>query len=158
MASTNKWKAGYKDLTRRMGEYSAQPAFEESAQAGMRLLRQPMTEQIEGLRGNQVGRGRLRTGFGFQEEDRMVRDIYNRFTDQLASRALSAQQLELQARGLEGDLLSGGWDRRTAAQNAKRKRRGGLLGALGGVAGFAVGGPLGAYLGGKLGGAVGEYV
>lgn len=154
----SEWEQGYTDLARRMKGYSAQPAYESSTKAAGELLRRPLQEQRQSLVQDQVGRGRARTGYGFQEEDRMVRDVYDRFYEQIASRGLAAQQLELQGRGLEGDLYSGGWDREIAEKNAKRKRRGGLLGAIGGVAGFALGGPMGAYLGGKLGGAVGQYV
>lgn len=154
----NIWKQGFKDLAGRMRDYSAQPAFEESAMAAGRLLQPMIREGREEKLSQDAARGRHKTGMSFEEGDRWERDIYSRFYDQLASRALSTQQLELQARGLEGDIYSGGWDRRTAAQNAKRKRKGGLLGALGGIGGFALGGPLGAYLGGQLGGAVGQYI
>jgi hypothetical protein len=151
------WKSGFRDLGKRMQEYSAQPAFEESVSAARRMYERDMDE---GLRDTyaRMGAGQRGTGFGFGKILRTRRDMEERFNDQVASRALAAQQLELQARGLEGDVLSGGWDRRTAEKNARRKRRGGLLGALGGVAGTLVGGPLGGYLGGQLGGAIGQYI
>ena len=160
----------YDDLTRRMGDYSAQDAYESSTAAAQRLTERPFREDDEAFFAAQGDRGRVggssrRTGFGMQQAERRSRDRQDRFNDQVASRGLSAQQLELQGRGLEGDLLSGGMDRETAEANAKRKRKGGLWGAVGGVAGGllgsvvpGVGTALGAYLGGKLGGAAGQYI
>jgi hypothetical protein len=152
-----KWRKEYQNLTKRLGAYSAQPALEESTVAAGKLLERPTREALEETYAS-MGAGRRGTGFGAQTVNRQYRDIQDRFMDTISSRALSAQQLELQARGLEGDLISGGWDRKTAAKNRKRKARGGLLGAAGAVTGNLLGGPLGAYLGGQLGGAVGQYL
>jgi hypothetical protein len=160
----NDYKKGYRELTERMQNYSAQPAYEESTMAARRLFDRDREEALRDTYAR-MGAGRRGTGFGSQAIMRSNRDMEERFSDQVASRGLAAQQLELQGRGLEGDLLSGGWDRKIAKDNEKKKRRGGLLGAIGGVAGGllgsavpGVGTALGAYLGGQLGGAAGQYL
>jgi hypothetical protein len=60
------------------------------------------------------------------------------------------------------DLLSGQRDYETAEAERKRRKRGGLFGALGavagGIGGFFLGGPQGAYAGAKAGGSLGTAV
>jgi hypothetical protein len=155
----------YRKLTQGMGGYSAQDAYEKSTAAALRLAERPFREDDEQFYAGQVGKGRVGTGFGMDAAARRRRDREERVQDMIASRGLATQQLELQGRGLEGDLLSGGLDREEAEKNAKRKRKGGLFGAIGGIAGGVlgsvvpgVGTALGGYLGGKLGGAVGQYL
>lgn len=153
----NPWKAGYRELAERMKGYSAQPALEKSVAAARKMYERDRGEALDDIYAS-YGPGRRGTGFGYGQILRTGRDMEERFHDQVASRALAAQQLDLQGAGLAGDFYTGGWDRRTAAKNAKRKRRGGLLGALGGIGGTLLAGPLGGYLGGQLGGAIGQWI
>lgn len=60
------------------------------------------------------------------------------------------------------DILSGQRDYELAQENAKRKKKGGLFGALGGivggVGGFLLGGPEGAYAGARIGSGAGSAI
>lgn len=64
---------------------------------------------------------------------------------------------EQTARFTAYDLLAGDRDYKTALENAKKQRRGGLLGGLGSLAGGIIGGPLGAGIGGALGQGIGGF-
>lgn len=151
-------RSRYDALTDRLGKYSAENAAKRTAQAQYEGIQTPLAESIERLRGEQVGRGRLNTGFGYEDEDRLVRDIHQDLNRRIAENSLAAQGYELQARGLEGDLVSGGLDREQAEKNAKKKRRGGLFGALGSIAGTIIAPGVGTYLGGMIGNAAGQYI
>jgi len=101
---------------------------------------------ISDLVGSEVGRGRVRTGYGMTDEKRYTQDFSTRLANAMAANALQASSLGLQAKeGTFGaannmysrylDLLSGGMDRATAADNAKRQEKSSLWGTLGGVVG-----------------------
>lgn len=131
-------------------------------------FREDLGRGVEELRGSQVGRGRIKTGYGFEDEDRLVEDFQDRLSRDIASQAFTAAGLNL--RNLEGrsresseatrrsdDILVGVLDREQAKKNArereKRNRLDLLLGGVGAGAGFLLGGPGGAALGGRLGSA-----
>ncbi len=105
-----------------------------------------LSRQMETLRGNAVGAGRLDTGFQTEDEDRVVTDLAERYQDDLARQSLGATSLEL--RNLQGvgaygagrentylDLISGQLDRETDERNSKKSLLGKVLGSLAGVAG-----------------------
>ena len=140
------------------------------ATATFESFRKGLGEDVESLRGSQVGRGRLDTGFGFEDEDRLVTESVEGLNRELARQAFTAASLNLEniggisrsaesARDRDLDLLTGSQDRAQAQENADRqrkRRRFGLLGgALGAGAGFLLGGLPGASLGARLGGAAG---
>lgn len=90
-------------------------------------------------------------------------DVFSAFQKNIANTAGQyAYQNYDASRNRYLDLLSGTRDYETAMENAKKKKRGGLFGALGsvlgGVGGFLVGGPAGAYAGSQIGGAAGRGV
>lgn len=110
--------------------FNGEEAVRESATGAFDFLRTDIEEQVEDLRGSQVGRGRLSTGFGFEDEDRLVRNIFDRFSSQLVANSLQAAQLDLQNNRQLGDFanlsrnrfldfLSGERDRSTARQNSE---------------------------------------
>lgn len=158
IGDSKKTDASLAGLLGRVRSHDPTEAFKETAKAGFEEIRTPLAESIESLRSEQVGRGRLNSGFGFQDEDRLVRDIYTNYLNRLSSSALAAEQLRLQGYGLEGDIISGQLDRKTAEQNAGRHRKGALFGALGAGAGWLLGGPAGGYLGSLLGNQVGQSI
>ena len=151
--------------------FDAGAAARESAGAAFESFREQLGEDVESLRGNQVSRGRLDTGFGMEDEDRLVRGGIRDLNRELSRNAFQAASLDL--RNIEGqtgaaergrdrdlDLLTGSTDRAQAEKNAKRQERksrfGALLGGAGAVGGFMLGGPAGAQLGASLGSTVGS--
>lgn len=105
-------------------------------------------EGVEDLMGQQVGMGRLRTGFGGEDIDRYTRDAYETFANEQAKMSWMAPQLELRniegmasARDRYGDILTGATDLElglkyadVAKDQAKKSfwgtLAGGVLGAL----------------------------
>lgn len=151
-------------------QFDAASAARESATATFESFREQLGEDVESLRGNQVGRGRLDTGFGFEDEDRLVRGGLRDLNREISRGAFQAESLNL--RNIEGQtgaaegarerdlsFLTGSMDREQARENEKRQRRRSRFGALLGGVGAAVGsfgGVPGASLGAKIGSAVGS--
>lgn len=151
--------------TRRLTEFDADRGAERSARAQFDTFREDLGRDVESLRGSQVGRGRLNSGFGFEDEDRLVEGGIRDLTRTLAQNALQAQSLNLQAAGglanvgaqRSGRFLDILGSERDAsfledemARRKKAEKRSGLFGALGtiakGVGGYLAGGPAGAGL------------
>lgn len=150
--------------------FDAAAAARDVARANFEAFREELGEDIESLRGSQVGRGRLDTGFGFEDEDRLVRSASDRLNREIARGGLQAAGLNL--RNIEGQtqaanvarefdlaLLGGATDREQARENERKRRRRSRFGLLGGLVGagvgLATGGLPGASLGAKLGSTVG---
>ena len=154
------------------GMFDAAAAARETAAASFADMREEMGRGIESLRGHQVGRGRLDTGFGMEDEDRLVMDFQDRLSRDISHQAFTAAGMNL--RNIEGGgreagiareqdlaLLTGATDREQARINEKNRRRRGRFGMLGGVAGAAIGslgGLPGAELGAKIGSSVGSSI
>lgn len=126
------------DIRRRRREFDPRQATREAARAGYEEISRDRAEAMESLRGRQVGQGRLDTGFGMQDQDRLFRDIEEDFNRQLAQQGL--QEAKLNLRNLEGrrrgnrylDLLSGEREREV-------RQEGQMWEAIGGAAGTAAG-------------------
>ena len=158
-------KQDYRQTADRFRNYDATEAAGKTAQAQWNLIQTPLAEGIEDLRGQHVAQGRFDTGFRFDNEDRLVRDIYDRFTNQMAANSLQAQGLNLSAWGTGGEMQAAEMERRYRKQQDDRKRKGGFGGLLGGLAGGVIGSfvpgvgtALGSYLGGQLGNAAGQWI
>lgn len=156
----------------------AREAFDASeyardvAQAQFSTFREDLAEDVESFRGNQVSRGRLDTGYGFEDEDRLVRDSYENLNTQLVQNAFQAARLDLtNVAGIQGaaegarerdlDLLVGATDRAQADENQRQRKKRRRFGLLGGLAGAAVGSfvpGVGTVAGAKLGSAIGGEV
>jgi len=156
--------------TRRQ-EFDARDYMRESTGAAFDQFKESFGENIDSLRGQQVGRGRLDTGFAFEDEDMLFRNMGRDLNRQLGSMSMAAAGLDMRnTEGMAGDAaqagavydssVSGAMDRETAELNArdkKRQNRLGLLGAVaGGVGGFFLGGPAGIKLGAGLGSRLGD--
>jgi hypothetical protein len=147
----------------RLAGFDAEDAAARSARAQYQTFARDLGRNVEALRGSQVGRGRLTTGFGFEDEDRLVEGSLEDLNRQLVQNALTAQGLNLEAAGglanLGGartnrflDILGSERDasflEEEMARRKKADKRGGLFGALGtiakGVGGYLAGGPVGA--------------
>lgn len=155
----------------RREEFDARDYLADTTGAAFEQFKESFGENIDSLRGQQVGRGRLDTGFAFEDEDMLFRNMGRDLNRQLSSMSLNAAGLDMRnTEGMAGDAaqassvydsaVSGALDRETAEMNArdqKKKNRLGLLGAVaGGVGGFFLGGPAGAKLGAGLGGRLGD--
>lgn len=153
--------------------FDAASAAREVASAQFADFRRDLGEGLESQEDRQVGAGRVDTGFGFQDADRLTGRFEDKLAREVSRNAFNAAQLNL--RNIEGrtgaaergrdrdlDLLTGATDRAQAIQNEKQQRkrsRFGLLGGVaGGVGGFILGGPAGAQLGAKLGSTVGSNI
>lgn len=160
------------EYLRRAQEYDPQESIDRSARASFDSVRGDMNEAVGDLRGQQVGMGRLDTGFATGDEDRLVRSAYDRLNNTLSQNAMFGEQLSMQntqALGRFGseqsgrylDLMSGQMDREQAARNAQKERQAGLFGGIAKLAGGALGsllGPAGTAVGAKLGGVVGGWL
>lgn len=155
----------------RLTGFDAEEGAARAGRAQFETFREDLQRDLGDLRGSQVGRGRLRSGFGFDEEDELIEFGLRDLNRQLTQNALQAQGLNLSAaRSLgqtggqrtgrfldilaserDADLLEEEMERREKARS-----RGGLLRGLGaiagGAAGFFAGGP-GAILPGAQAGA-----
>jgi hypothetical protein len=154
------------EYLRRTLEYDPQEALNRSTEAAYGAIREQLDEDIARFRGQQVGAGRLDTGFRFEGEDLLVRDAFDRLNRELARNALTTENLRMRATESLGafgerttgrylDLLTGGLDRAAAEEAAeeerRRRRRSGIGGLLGAGVGFLAGGPMGAAVGARLG-------
>jgi hypothetical protein len=159
------------DYERDSAAYDPQASFETSAKGAYANFREDLKRDVSDLRGQQVSMGRLRTGYGTEDEDRLISESSSRFENTLADRAMQTEQLRysnMRDRGNYAvdsnntylELLAGGMDRETAEENARRERKGdrlsGLLGLAGAGIGAVAGGPAGASLGARIGGSAGR--
>lgn len=145
---------------RRLTGFDAEEGAARAGRAQFDQFREDLGRDIGDLRGSQVGRGRLNSGFGFEEEDELVEFGLRDLNRQLTQNALRAQGLNLQAAqglGQAGrqqtgrylDILASERDTDLLEEERERKerarKRGGLLKGLGaiagGAAGFFAGGP-----------------
>lgn len=129
-------------------------AYREQAQGAFNQFRRSFADQLSRLRGQQVGMGRLRTGFATADEDRLFLEMADRLNDVLAQGALQAAGLNLQRLGQMGDYAAqqrnlalqgyfGDWATRYQQQMADRASKRSLWGQLGSAlltgAGLAIG-------------------
>lgn len=154
---------------RRLQDFSAQPALDETIRGAARRARGEFDDALTDLRGASVRSGRLNTGFFDEDAGRLFRRVNENLDNTIAQASLNAlgmqqandarlvgvgQQQEQQFL----DLLTGGLDRETAERNARRQSRGSLIRSLASVAGtglgFFLGGPAGAAVGGSLAGSM----
>jgi hypothetical protein len=136
----------------RMRTFDPYADMGRAARAQWNTFSEDLGEGLEDIRGSQVGRGRLRTGFGYEDEDRFTRDSLDRFYNQLASQAWRAPALNLQNtsmmapaidRGYDlvtagADLTTSEMDREAAERASKRDMWGNIIGGTLGFAGKAL--------------------
>lgn len=154
-----------------------QGAFEESARAAVDAAMPSFRSELQGVRESANRRGVGVGDLGTSYEGDLASAFDRNMKNAISSQALGVYGTRLGASGdVYGmdvdlgessrnrylDLLTGTRDYEFAKANAKRKRRGGILGAfgtlLGGAAGFALGGPAGAAAGANIGGSFGSGI
>lgn len=144
-----------------VSEYDPRASFRDAVGAAHSRFREDFTDDIRQLRGSNVRRGRLDTGFGFMDEDRLWRDSQDRLQRHTASLALQTgaqEQRRLDSVGNVGVALSGramdasaseyhtAQDRRMQERQNRRSGIGAIIGAGIGAAGSVLGGPIGAAI------------
>ena len=100
--------------TREIGGFDPYRAYREQAQGAFNQFRRDFAENLAALRGQQVGMGRLSSGFATEDEDRLFTTMADRLNDVLAQGALQAAGLNLQRLGQMADYA--GRQRDTALQ------------------------------------------
>lgn len=156
----------------RAEDYDPYEDAERASMATGRRLYEDFGRDLGDLRGSLVGSGRLRTGYGAQDEDRLYDRFQDRLSNTLAQNSMRASAMDLQhtqgmgrmgsqSQGRYLDLLTGEMDRQQAERNARRQQQSSLWGTVGGIAGGALGtllGPAGTAVGGAIGKKVGGWV
>ena len=140
-------------------------AFNRRLEAAQSQFQRSFGRQREALVGSQVRSGRVNTGFGYQDQDRLFADVAGRFAEVSGNAALQANQQRLSQLGLLGGLganLSGramdarGGEYQTLRQQRlqeeadKRRGWGNLLSGVLTAGGTILGGPLGGVLASSL--------
>lgn len=150
-----------RDFYNRATSFDPYAAVEQTAMGSYNLLADQLDRRLKGLRGQQVGMGRLNTGFATSDEDDLVREGRDQLTNMLLAASMNAAQMDLSRTNMLGsyagqqqqnyyDLLSSGLDREQAAANARRQSRDSLLGGALGLAGDLLPGSGLLKAGGKL--------
>lgn len=143
----------------KLGQYDPMEYAKTAAKGTYDLLARDARRDLFDLRSSQVGTGRTRTGFGYQDQDRLWEGFMDRVGQNIASNAMTASGQRLNQLGLEyssvdryGDFLGAGYDVEMDKYNEEKKKKKGLWGTLGMIAGGALGfTPLGVPFGGPLG-------
>lgn len=152
----------------RQQDYDPYAAAETSARAQFETFDRDLGRNLEDMRGSQVGSGRLRTGFGYQDQDRLWEGAVEDLNRSVAKRSMTAAGLDLRniegmqmSRDLSAEMAAGGMDQELALEEQERARKsgiGGMIGgALGGVAGLLIPGA-GPVIGSVLGQAAGSGI
>ena len=146
--------------------FNPSDAFQRRLNAAQSQFKRDWGRGVRDLRGSQVGRGRLNTGFGYQDEDRLFEALGTRFAETSGAASLQAAGLDLQALGLKGNFADRLSDRAMGARGGeyqtlrqqrftdaaeKRRGRGDLIGGLLAAGGTILAGPLGGAIGGWAG-------
>ena len=124
----------------RLSSFDATEGAKRQADVLGRDWMQKFTEGAERLRGGQVSRHRLDTGYGMEDEDRYVRDATRQQQDALARLAMQAQGMDVDVArdlGRYGERTTGrALDIRQTEEDRKRADRAGkrqLWGNIGGA-------------------------
>lgn len=150
-------------LDRAMG-YDAQQAASTAARGHFDQFQEDIDRRLRDFRGQQVGQGRLDSGFRFEDEDDIWRQGLSDLGRTFAQNAMQAEGMNL--RNMEGiggfgermtgrglDIMASERDAGVLDEELRRRdqanRRQGLFGMLGRVGGSVLG-PAGSLVGGKL--------
>lgn len=149
----------------RQQDFDPYAAANRATEAQFQTISRDLREDTMDLRGSQVGSGRLRTGFGYGDEDLLYRGAYESFGRSTAERSMQAAGLEQRnigqmqiSRELAPSIAAGGLDYEMAKKDYESQKKGGFWGGVGGivggVAGFigSGGNPMGAAAGSEAGG------
>lgn len=128
-------------------------AVATSTRGAFNGIRRDIDVMVERLRGEQVGMGRLKSGYGTDDEDHVVTGQLDRLNDIIASNSLAATRMKMENfsnlgafganqvdRGIQQQVS--GEEARLSEENARRAersaKRSGFGAALGTIAGIGV--------------------
>lgn len=111
--------------------YDPQKAMEEYTRGASKQAGTELSRQLDILRGQSVGAGRLDTGYFDTQQGELVRSIWENLNQNISQQALGAASLKGSQLGQMGqyatglrqdylDLLTGELDRRAGIENSKR--------------------------------------
>lgn len=141
--SVGQGKRSMMELLGEANQFDPTEYTNRAAQGSFNTFRDQLNLDMEALRGQQVGMGRLNTGFATQDEDRMTYRGMQSLNDILAQNAMTAGRMKQDQFNIRGDLISGMHDRAQAEKNAKAHQRGSLLGGALSLAGLGLAPALG---------------
>lgn len=166
-----------REYLNRATNFDASKALNTYATGAYSTVAEGLKRTLADVRGRAVGAGRFDTGFLDEDQGTVIKDTMADFNNRLSQQALAATGMQQEndralgefgqrQRGYQTDLLM---SRREELENnareeaeRKRKRRGGIGGAIGGLlgaaGGFVLGGPAGAAGGWKAGSAIGSGI
>ena len=145
--------------------FDPRKGFDEYVTGAHNRFRREFKQDVGDLRGQQVGMGRLDTGFATGDENRLFESSAARMQEGIASRAVQVQGQELDRLNMVGSMGSAYDERALAAvggeyqtirqqrlQDEANKRRGwgNVISATLGAAGTVLAGPIGGALVNKV--------
>lgn len=136
-----------------------QDALNTSIESAMSAAMPEFRKAMQGVQETEISRGVGLGGLGTSYEGDLESAFHKNIANAAGSQALNLYNTRLGSsqEGYESgenrylSVLSGNRDYETDLENANRKRKSGLFGALGGLAGGAIGGPFGAAIGSQVG-------
>ena len=115
------------NFTSGITNYNPQQAFERRVTAAQQGFKRDFGRNLGKLRSQQSARGRTKTGFAFQDEDRLFQGMSEHLNEVIGNAALQTSGLELDRLGLAGSVggaLSGrAMDARGGEYHTERAQR-----------------------------------
>jgi hypothetical protein len=81
----------------RLRTFDPMAAATQAAEAQYQTALPLIQRQVNRLRGSQVGHGRLRTGYGMQDQDELLERNYANLNQSMIARAMQAAEMQAQA-------------------------------------------------------------
>lgn len=122
-------KKAYKALKNLGSDISAWDPVQygkDATQAQFESIQSPLTEAIADYRAGQTDMDRVKTGFSFEGEDRITRDVYKDLNTQIVGRSLEMGGMNLSKFGLLGDVYGSMYDIGARGEQSKANLFGGL--------------------------------
>lgn len=127
----------------RISSFDATEGAQRTADVLSRDWMRDYTEDMERLRGTQVGQGRIDTGYGYEDTDRFSRDARQSMTDSLARLSMQAQGQQIGVNrdiGRYGERVTGrGIDLEQTAEDRRRSDRASRRSMWGNIGGALIG-------------------
>jgi hypothetical protein len=155
---------------KRVQGFDARSYVNDVAGSAFSSFRENLGREIANIRGSQVGAGRLRTGYGTEDENNLTDRHVENLNRQVAGASMQAASIDSNMRGAELghaegqqnrylELIHGQRDYETAQRNTKNERRGNMASGIGALLGAGIGMmvPGGGIAGAKLGSQIGGY-
>jgi hypothetical protein len=142
------------EYLQRLRSFDPMAAATQASQAQYSMAMPMIREQLDDLRGQQAGVGRLRSGYGMGDQDRLLTRNLEHLNQSTVARAMEAAQMQAANTGAMGNyaqglnnqyfdaaygMMASDQDRRAAEKASRRGMWGSLLGAGIQGAGYVLG-------------------